>query len=354
MSTDIEKVLDKARWAPSGDNEQPWRIKVLSPDSCEVTVGYFLNTPFHLERRPDHIALGGFIETFHIAAKDLGFEVRSMVKNPSDNVAPVYTFYIVKAANIIKDPLADVIERRAVNRFPYSRKSLSEAQKQQIEKSLPVGYTMVWFEGKERMTFAKVVYEAGIIRYVLPEMFTVHSKIIDWENALSLDKVPSKAMGVPIIFLPLIKWLMGKRERMEGYNRFFKGDVSTALQLEFLPSLFSAAGIAIIADKEPVVAQDWVEAGRAIQRFWLSAVSLGLAHQPAFTPLIFSKYADKGLPLTTLEEVDMKNREMSRNLTILLGGEVQKNRAVWMGRVGFAGTITSRSMRRPLADFITE
>ncbi len=351
MLSNIQKILDKARWAPSGDNEQPWRIQITSSDSCDVTVGYFLDTPFHLKRIPDQIALGSLLETFHIAASDLGFQVQCNVKERTD-AAPIYQLSVVAAPDVSRDPLADFIEKRAVNRFPYSRKSLSEDQKQQVQKNLPSGYTMIWFEENRRMDFANLVFQAGVIRYALPEMFAVHSKIVDWQKDLSPDKVPSKAMGVPLVFLPLIKWLLAKPEHMEGYNRFFKGDVSTALQLEFLPSILSAAGIAIIADKAPVTPQDWVQAGRAIQRFWLTAASLGLSHQPAFTPLIFSKYVDQGSPLSLVEAINIKNKKLCHDLAVLLGGDAQKHRAIWMGRVGFAKPVTSRSVRLSLEDLL--
>jgi len=64
-----EQILDLARWAPSGDNTQPWRFEIKN--ELEVVIHGF-DTRDHcvydLDGHPSQMALGGLLETMRIAA----------------------------------------------------------------------------------------------------------------------------------------------------------------------------------------------------------------------------------------------------------------------------------------------
>jgi len=38
LPPDIERILDAAHWAPSGDNAQPWRFEVQTDNRFDVLV----------------------------------------------------------------------------------------------------------------------------------------------------------------------------------------------------------------------------------------------------------------------------------------------------------------------------
>ena len=67
--SDALAVLELARWAPSGDNSQPWRFSVDGQDRITV---YGHDTRAHcvydLDGRPSQISLGALIESIAIAA----------------------------------------------------------------------------------------------------------------------------------------------------------------------------------------------------------------------------------------------------------------------------------------------
>ncbi len=353
--THIEKLLDKARWAPSGDNEQAWRVKMIAEDACEVTTGYLLDTIFHLNRHSDHIALGCFLENMHTAAGALGFDiVVDKVDPPQLGKAPVYRVVVSKSQNPKVDPLARFIEHRMVNRFTYAMTPLKDTEKKNIEAQMPSGYKILWFEDKQKMDFASLIFKSAALRYLIPEMFDVHSKIVDWEHDLSPDRIPSKALGMPTLFLPIMRWFLGKPQRMEAYNRLMLGHYMTALKLELLPNIMCSAGIAIVTDKTPTTPEDWIAAGRAIQRFWLALTSQGLSHQPSYTPMLFSKYLDEGKVLSTMPHVKEKAMDIKEDLSTLLGSDSIRKNLVWMGRVGFAKPKTSRSIRLSLNEIMVK
>ena len=79
----VAQILDLARWAPSGDNTQPWRFEVL--DESNVVVHGF-DTREHCvydpDGRPIQISLGALLETMAIAATAHG--LRTEIKRRLD------------------------------------------------------------------------------------------------------------------------------------------------------------------------------------------------------------------------------------------------------------------------------
>ena len=62
-------ILDLARWAPSGDNTQPWRFEILGDEHVLV---HGLDTRDHvvydLDGHASQLAVGALLETLAIAA----------------------------------------------------------------------------------------------------------------------------------------------------------------------------------------------------------------------------------------------------------------------------------------------
>ena len=62
-------ILDQARWAPSGDNTQPWRFELAAPDHVVVHASDTrADTVYDLDGHPSQISVGALLETIAIAA----------------------------------------------------------------------------------------------------------------------------------------------------------------------------------------------------------------------------------------------------------------------------------------------
>ena len=72
-------------------------------------------------------------------------------------------------------------------------------------------------------------------------------------------------------------------------NSYFAGAWMPRIQPDLVPALRCAAHFVIVADEVPETIDDYLNGGRALQRFWLTAAKLGLQFQPEMTPLIFSR-----------------------------------------------------------------
>lgn len=67
----VERILDRARWAPSGDNSQPWRFEVVADDHV-IVHGHDTREwcVYDIDGRPSQLAHGALLETIAIAARE--------------------------------------------------------------------------------------------------------------------------------------------------------------------------------------------------------------------------------------------------------------------------------------------
>jgi hypothetical protein len=90
----------------------------------------------------------------------------------------------------------------------------------------------------------------------------------------------------------------------------------------------------------------YVATGRAVQRFWLTATSLGLQLQPEMTPVIFSRYARDYRVFSRLTGAMETATHFGARLSALLHNDAVE-RAVFLGRIGNGRLAASRSLRLP-------
>jgi hypothetical protein len=144
---------------------------------------------------------------------------------------------------------------------------------------------------------------------------------------------------------------MSSWERVDFFNRYFAGTVMPRVFLDWLPGLGCSAHFALIAAAIPKEPGDYVAAGRATQRFWLTATRLGFQVQPLYTPLVFANFARQGRDFTVVEAAKARARAVAARLDRIFGAE-SAQRAMFLGRIGPKGSVEGRSTRRPLQQFV--
>jgi hypothetical protein len=355
MTETMQKILDLARWAPSGDNTQPWRAEVLS-DRELILHGY--DTRHHcvydLDGAPSRLAHGAFIETMDVAASAHGLAVE-VAQDPTDDETHLkYRVRLVDAPGRALSSLYPFVEKRTTQRRPMRAGGLTADVRAKLEQVMTAaGGQVLWFDSfDKRLSFARMLYRSAWIRLVMKEAYEVHRAVIEWNARYSVDRIPQGAVGVDPMVGAIMRWTMQDWRRVEFMNRWFGGTVMPRIQLDFLPSLLCASHFVLLAPFEfGRVATD-ADAGRLLQRFWLSVTSQGMLLQPEMTPLIFSRYVDSGLPFTTNAGAVRRAEEIRTTFQSLLpqGG---MQRAFFVGRIGYGPAPTSRSLRLEL-DRLTE
>lgn len=345
----LDQLLDLARWAPSGDNTQPWRFERLSPRQVRI---HGFDTRDHcvydLDGHPSQISFGTLLETFAIAAASQGWRMVIDRMDFSDETRPQFDISVQAAEGKTQQSLAAQIEKRSVQRRPLKRTPLSEDEKQTFAQCLPTGMAIHWLdEGFARLKTAKLLFHSAKLRLTIEEAYQVHRDIIEWHARFSTDKVPDQALGASPGTVLLMRQVMKSWQRVKFFNTFLAGTWAPRIELDFIPSLCCAAHFIIHSEKPARQPQDYVAAGRAIQRFWLQASALQLQLQPEVTPLVFSRYSREARAFSRAPHAMPMAHDIRQRLERLIGSDLAE-RAVFMGRVGHGAPPTARSVRKSL------
>ncbi len=344
----VERILDLSRWAPSGDNTQPWRFELLS-DEHFVIHGFDTREwcVYDIDGRPSQIALGALIENIALAAAREGMRAEFLRRLHEPDATPKFDVRLVPDAGLLPDPLVDHITVRSVHRRALSLRAMTPTQKAGLSTAPGPAYGVQWIESlRDRWAVAKLMSSNSELRLTAPETYAVHRRVIAWKQRFSEDKVPDAAVGLDAFTTRLMGWVMRDFERVRFFNRFLGGTLAPRMQLDIVPSIACAAHFLIVAPTPPRTIDDFVAAGRAIQRFWLTATRDGLQLQPEMTPLIFAAYVREGRAFTSVETIWKRAQTLAGRLSDLTHTDPAS--IVFMGRVGFGAGAAARSLRLPL------
>lgn len=349
----LTTILDSARWAPSGDNTQPWRFEIVDDQMIKV---HGFDTRDHIlydyKGHPSHIAHGALLETLRIAATRFGLTATWEALSGGDDRNPVYVVTVRPGLGVAKDPLFDCIEARTVQRRPMKTIPLTGTQRQALSRAAGDQFEVQFFEPLgARLKVAKLLWDSAKIRLTCPEAYPVHRDIIEWRARLSKDKIPEQAVGVDPATARLMEWVMQSWERVAFFNRYLFGTIAPRLQLDLLPAVFCASHLLIKPRQKPESLSDWVHLGETLQRVWLTATQHGLHLQPQMTPVIFRWYARAGQRFSSEPSLFDQSRKVSEKFETLAGAAPGDNFG-FFARVGVSAVPQSRSIRKDLPDLM--
>jgi len=351
----LHRILDLARWAPSGDNTQPWRFEILG-DEHVLVHGFDTrdHVVYDLDGHASQLAVGALLKTMAVAATTQGRRTEIVRRPDTPDTHLLFDVRFTPDNSVNVDPLAACIEKRVVQRRPMSTQPLSASQKTALTAALPEGFKVVWFESlSQRGRLARFMFDNAKVRLIIPEGYAVHSSVIEWGAQFSAERIPDQAVGVDPLTARLMRWVMASWARVEFFNKYLLGDLPPRLQLDLLPGLSCAAHFALVAPVSLRTIDDYIDAGRAMQGFWLTAASLGLFIQPEMTPVIFTRYHRQGIRFTHLDRARSRVEKLDARLTGMLGG-LDVDTLYFMGRVGSGPAPQARSLRKPLGSLMAD
>jgi nitroreductase len=354
MKSVLDEVLELARWAPSGDNTQPWRFEVVADDTIVV---HGFDTREHcvydLSGHASQVAIGGLLETLRIAATAFGRRaIATRLVAPDDR--PTFEVKLIPDARLAPSSLIAYIKTRTVQRRAMSLRPLTPSEKGELETSVGGDFRVVWLEGwRRRLAAARLTFANAKIRLTMREAFEVHRKVIEWDSRFSSDRIPDRAIGLDPVTMRAMRWAMQDWRRIEFLNTYLAGTLTPRMELDFIPGLACAAHFLLVAGVKPITVDDYVAAGGAMQRFWLTATQLGLHVQPQMTPLIFYGYVHEGRQFSTDPGLWEAAKQLAHRFDALLGPE-NVTRGVFFGRIGGGRGAVSRSLRRSLDELMVQ
>ena len=349
----LEEIIHIARWAPSGDNAQPWRFQLTGENRLTVRIADHSadNVYEYHDGQPTLLSAGMLLANLEIAASAFGRTMHWRYGGKKGHRHDVDVVFTEDPA-VRLDPLYSFVPMRSVDRRRYRLGRLSKKIKSRLAAILGDDLEITWFENlRDRLRIARLNAAATDIRLRIPETFPVHKAIIDWRRKQSPTGIPAEALGLDKPSLKIMQWAMENWPRMDRFNRL-AGTLPAKLQMDYLPGLFCAAHFSVrcAPGARPAAEQLLTDGGR-LQRFWLTLTSLGLVMQPSLAPLAFGALGQSGAPFTSDRRMQRAAARLARKCNKTLPGGTD---ALFLGRIGRprARKMPCRSTRRNFQDLI--
>jgi sulfur-carrier protein adenylyltransferase/sulfurtransferase len=149
--------------------------------------------------------------------------------------------------------------------------------------------------------------------------------------------------------------MMDDWNRIAFMNRLPGATAIPQLEMDLLPGMFCASHFVVDRLNTPAPGDEiasLLRAGQAVQRFWLTATSLGLSMQPAFAAINFAIHGMSGDRLRDTPAIERKARALAHKLTAAEGFDA--GRTLFRGRIGRPARVAvqARSIRKPLSELI--
>lgn len=352
LSNSIKDILDLARWTPSGDNQQEWRFRIISDNEVDILFRGDDPSFLNIDGIASQLAFGALLETISIAASNFGLRVeRPKIKEKSTTVPTLHLKFIVDS-DVKPSALLGSIKTRSVHRGHYKTRKLTASEKQELQQAAGSNFTITWLEDRAKKQLLKIAMLSEDIRVLAPEMVDAYRKAIRWDTTTCDQGLPSKALGLNPLSAKLFRPLLSDTSLFLFFQKYLGGRFFAKLELDIAPSFMCGANILITAKKRPTTVEDFLEAGAAIQRFWLTATKLGLLHQPNYVPVAMNIYGRDHRSFSKNPTLLSKAVKIREGLVSLLGSTEAADNLVWVGRIGEGTPATSRSLRLPLSELI--
>lgn len=345
MQNIIKKILDKSVNAPSGDNSQPWQFKIAA-DKIFVYVKPNIDLAFYnYDQKASLFANGCVIENIVISASYFGLKTDVQLFPDKNDFNLTAVVNLIKAANIKKDPLFDFIDKRVTNRKFY--------------KKIPLGADI-----KD-----KLINEAGKVPYEAKLVFVEdRSKIKELSKALTInERIVLETEQIHKTFFKHVVWtkkeenkrktgLFVKTLEMKPPEEFVfklcknwrimnflnKFGMSRFIANENAKRFNSSSALAAILVKNNNK-EDFVYAGRVMQRIWLKAVSLDLSLHP-ITGVIFLIQSVWGNKADVFKRHIQELKQAYRIISDIFG--VKNEFIPFIFRIGYADQPSAKSSKK--------
>ncbi|MEJ0021840.1 MAG: hypothetical protein WDN47_04705 [Candidatus Doudnabacteria bacterium] len=349
MEETILKIIEAAIRAPSGENCQPWLIK-LSENKLNLYNDPSKDTSvYNYGQKGSMVAQGAFIENLAIASKALGLSAQlNMFPDPSneDLIATVG----FSQSSAVDDPLYGAIFNRSSNRKSYKKIKFTEEQRASILISgIETGSKVILLEdplkikdlSKPISLNEQLIFE----NQFLHDFFYAH---IHWTQ--EEDEKYKFGFYIKTLELNLPQSIAIKLLRSWKWtNLLDKIGISKQIAKDNAKNYETASALGIIVI--PTNSRnDYVVAGRAMERVWLKVTSMGLSLQPMTGILFFMQkiLSGKHEEFST-EQVQLIKEGYQK---ISSGFDVTNQTIAMLFRIGDGGEPSAKSLRYTIPEIM--
>ena len=280
----VRTLLDAGERAPSDGNMQPWRAEYRA-GSIELRVDATRSSDFaDVGRCTSLLALGCFAENMAIVAPSLGLSARIEVvlddQVPGGAIVQVTCKSQAKDAARVAHPLHDAVYERHTNRQPGDGSLLPQTVLSELEGvARELGHDLqlrAVCTLAEKKAAARSMGGADYIRFMHDDFFREMMDQIRWrpeEERDTRDGLPLRLLELPGKSGALLELV----RRNPALRRHLPEE---ALSDGVRPAVGGTSHLCALTLANRPSPETMVRVGRAFERLWLRATSLGLALHP--------------------------------------------------------------------------
>jgi hypothetical protein len=346
---ELRHILEKAIWAPSGDNCQPWTFE-WDGETLRI---------FHDSQRAKHplnprgyasfIALGCLLESIEVAASEFGFTPQvHFLELGNEGIAP-WVNVRFNPANSEKSPLAEQLLRRCTDRREFQGGGL---ESDFFDKSEQASARLHVLASPERELIDYIV-ESEQLLVEHPEILpsTLSWARFSLKHAReTMDGLSWRNMGAKFWEVPMMPWIRDH----QAVFKIAKLSIGPQHRARVTRQLRTSAGVVCVsapaADSHP---ERVAHCGSLMMNAWLSLTAKGYGVQPltlASTTGMCIRTIAMNVPEKWIRFHKQGADILRRHFSIPAGNE-----PVWMIRTGRSSPLPekARTFRKPLQSVLT-
>jgi len=346
------KLIEAGIQAPSADNGQPWKFKLIE-DGFELwldpdNMGLF----FDVKQIATQISCGAVIENIVTFAKALGLKTNiTYFDDPSD-----------KFARLTFTPSDSQTSESQISQMLFNRHS--DRNLFQFNKKIPdtlIGELTSLLQSDEhhrlhcyqkpktRKAIIKTITATDTIRFIHKRVHNDFYKVLRFGSSAqqTRDGLAAATLGIESFMIPILQllkpWKLTQLLNLIGLHHIM------ALRGTWLP-MKSASLIVSITHKGTA---NYVESGRIMQRFWLQANEAGLSVQAlGALPLFLARlHLAQGEGFTPAQLKTLRGLE-DDFANVTPGFNKASDQAIMLFRLGYSKQPASKPYRRKTESFL--
>jgi len=281
MKEIIQKILEEAVNAPSGDNSQPWRFEVRGNQIYQYNLPKSDNPILNINQRGSYIGHGALLENIKIVASQYKLDVKIDLFPVSSQNDLVAILTLIKNETMSVDPLVTYVNQRRTNRRKYKNGFLKELQVQELKNEVTKITTSDILEllVVQEKNFKKIIGKAlSSIEYIILQHQGLHSllfKDIIWSKN-KFEKLRKGFFIGTMEFKPMQKFvffLASKWTRIKFLNKLGLAWMVVHEDAKLYATGSALCAITIKFDSR----ENFILAGRVMERVWLKSIFYGLS-----------------------------------------------------------------------------
>ena len=338
------KLIGAGVQAPSGDNSQPWKFLIKDGVLRIYSVPERDNPAYNLDQKGSLVAIGALIENISISASVFGYSVEVTSFPALEENNTIADLRLV-SSDCKSDDLVSYINSRCTNRKPYNEEPIKE---EYLNEILHVGNNFPDAEFKfvqNSSEVTRLAQAASINERVVLENFLLHQyffKHICWTDKEEEQKraglfLKTLEFDKPTnLFFHLFKnWYI-----MNLFNKIGFARLVAATNAKIYSR---SAAVGLISLKNDTK-ESYIQAGRQLQRIWLTVEKCGLSFQ-MITGILYFMHRIRAAKVDSFFTKKHSDAIMTANSTIVDIFKINNTTPVLMFRIGNGGRPSGNSSR---------